>query len=93
MTPTPVWVDLLKVANAAAELGGVGEELRRKLVEIDKSVDGLAGPWTGDSSTEYRKVWDQWNTHLDESITGLLELSEWMAEAGKLYERATTPEA
>ena len=78
-------VDPQVMRGFAEALGGVVEDLRKRLAELDGQVGEMLGEWRGASGSAYTSAWEQWHRGAGEVHAGLTMFSRLIAQAAAAY--------
>lgn len=78
-------VDPQVMQGFAAALGGVADDLRKRLAELDGQVGDMLGGWRGAAGGAYASAWGQWHRGAGEVHEGLAILARLVAKAGEGY--------
>jgi WXG100 family type VII secretion target len=78
-------VDPQVMRGFAESLGGVVEDLRERLAELDGQVGEMLGGWRGASGSAYTSAWEQWHRGAGEVHAGLAIFARLIDEAEAVY--------
>ena len=79
-------VDPQVMQRIAAALGGVTDDLRNRLAELDDQVGEMLGGWRGTSGSAYASAWELWHRGAGEVEVGLSMLARLVARASGIYQ-------
>ena len=71
----------------AAALGGVTDDLRNRLAELDGQVGEMLGGWRGASGGAYASAWELWRRGAGQVQLGLSILARSVGTAGAGYQQ------
>ena len=60
--PGRLTVHLPHLAQAAADLGSLADELQKHLAEVDRGVRRVAETWEGEAQDAFRERYQQWHS-------------------------------
>ena len=80
-------VDPQVMQRFAAALGGIAEDLQKRLAELDGQVGEMLGGWRGASGAAYASAWELWRRGAGEVQSGLSILARLVGNAGAGYQQ------
>lgn len=75
-----------ELSGVAKDLHSLAEQLQSGVVGLDNQISELiGGSWSGDASSAYGKVWQQWHQGARGVVSGLALMSGLLAKSAKAF--------